>query len=204
MNDWKTGGVQIERPEWEGNPADQRKALGKEETRERIALIEELLPNLRGDDLSLAHGTLAVLYGLLAGGSDAEPNHQRMIEHARAATELNCDLATPWRIMVEVHYSVDRTDMDLPTTYTDVSDRTFLCDNDLTAEDMAAARAETRRREARLLRAFDCAERAIALNPGDEANEKALWEVVEELKEVLNAKEALARAPAVGECIRGH
>jgi len=79
-----------------------------------------------------------------------------------------------------------------------VSDRTFLCDNDLTPEDMAAARAEVRRRETGLMRAFDCAERAIALNPGDEANEKALWEP----KEVLSAKEALARAPAVGECIR--
>jgi len=111
MNDWKKLGAQIERPEWNGNPADQRKALGKEETRERIAFIEELLPNLSGDDLSLAHGTLAVLYGLLAGGSDAEPNHQSMVEHARAATELNCDLATPWRIMVEVHFSVDRTEI---------------------------------------------------------------------------------------------
>jgi hypothetical protein len=88
----------------------------------------------------------------------------------------------------------------LPET-SSATDRTYLY-HETSPEDARLYKEAVERREPLLQEAFTCAERAVACGPGDERNEEVLDDVVAELRQLFDVKEALARAPAVGECVQ--
>lgn len=168
------------------------------QVRERIRFVTDMLPNLGGEGLAHGHATLAVLHELIGGDSP------EATEHARAAVQLGSRLASAWRIMAEAYLRTSFvSDVKLPVTYIDASEGTLLYESGLAPEEMEAARAETRRREPMLQKAFACAERAVSIDPEDERNEATLQDVLYDQKTVLNAKAALARAPLVAAGIVG-
>jgi len=201
MNDWECWGAEAESLARERGLGLRKLEIDSEEVQHRIATMEELLPTLAGDELARAHYTLGVLYRLADRPPDQKVDPAVIERHARAAVELDGAHPGAWRLMAGVHVSACCHDcLELPET-TGATDRTVLYHADTSPEDRALYREAVQRCEPLLQEAFRCAERAVACGPNDELSEEALDDVVGELRQILDVKEALARQPAARGCV---
>jgi len=201
MNDWKGWGAEAESLARERGLGVRKVDVDEVEVWQRIAAMEELLPTLSGDELAHAHYTVGALYELADWPPDRSVDPAVIERHARAAVELDGAHAGGWRLMAGVNVSACCHDrLEFPET-TSATDRTVLFHADTSAEDRRLYKEAVERCEPPLREAFRCAERAVACGPNDELSEVVLDDVVGELRQLLDVREALARAPACGQTV---